>query len=369
MKPDIDLLAEAIDLMDVQAVDDILSKDPRIVHKADYYGRAVLQIGKVPMDVPKRVSIAKLLANAGAPTDVRDEHGRYLLHRAIQSRNLESARFLLENGADLNATDSFGQTALHIATQYYEREITFLLKFHPNLEVVDFEGRSPLLMAAKCGYPEKIRLLAAAGADVRCLMNLSASEALECGENSHVERMVQRRPDLPKETDKTGRTLLHIAAREKNLRIADLLISRGADVNASDNDGMTPLHEAVREERPYYRRYLVEQSLLASTNLLAKAGANLDVVDKLGRTPLHVALDMTNDGINGKQLTVECLLAAGANPNISDNGGRTPLRIALDYEDMDSRAAEWNFMKYGPEMWWVTNTILSRTVKKYGGTL
>ncbi|TVR53377.1 MAG: ankyrin repeat domain-containing protein, partial [Gemmatimonadales bacterium] len=90
------------------------------------------------------------------------------------------------------------------------------------------------------------------------------------------------------------------------------LIRQGADVNASQGDGMTALHwAATRGDLPL-------------TELLVDAGARLEPTTRLGRyTPLHVA------ALEGHGAVVGALLEAGANPHArTSSGGATPLHLA-----------------------------------------
>ena len=79
-----------------------------------------------------------------------------------------------------------------------------------------------------------------------------------------------------------GITPLHLAASWDSLKVAELLISSGADLEAKDNDGDTPLHLAARDNS------------LAVSELLISSGAEVDVKDNRGLTPLHFAAIQNN---------------------------------------------------------------------------
>jgi ankyrin repeat protein len=88
------------------------------------------------------------------------------------------------------------------------------------------------------------------------------------------------------------------------------LVTRRADVNASQIDGMTALHWAAHHDD------------LEIAQLLVKAGANVKATNRYGVTPLSLACT------NGNGAMVELLLNAGADPNGALPGGETPLMTA-----------------------------------------
>ena len=95
--------------------------------------------------------------------------------------------------------------------------------------------------------------------------------------------------------------------------MVELLLTTKADVNAKDNAGSTPLHQAAAAN--------VEHSDIVELLITHKAEVN--AVDKQGLTPLHYALLADNPGV------VRMLLDHGANPNVPDTtAGQTPLILA-----------------------------------------
>jgi ankyrin repeat protein len=107
-----------------------------------------------------------------------------------------------------------------------------------------------------------------------------------------------------------GRTPLHQAAFGGALRVVELLIASGADINARTEYGWVPLHYAAAPES------------VSVAECLIAGGALLDVANDAGHTPLHLAADF------GKAKMIERLLTSGANPLIKDGDGRLPLDYA-----------------------------------------
>ncbi|UKZ49434.1 hypothetical protein TrVGV298_003681 [Trichoderma virens] len=106
-------------------------------------------------------------------------------------------------------------------------------------------------------------------------------------------------------------TGLMVASHYGHRGVVKLLLEKGANVNAQDGGGWTPLswaadggHEAV-------------------VKLLLKKGAKVDAQDRYGQTPLRQAADGRHEAV------IKLLLEKGANVNAQDSGGRTPLSQAI----------------------------------------
>ncbi|XP_076299445.1 uncharacterized protein LOC143218247 [Lasioglossum baleicum] len=114
-------------------------------------------------------------------------------------------------------------------------------------------------------------------------------------------------------TNNEGQTPLHYAAKSDKLEVVKYLIEeKGANINVKDNDGQTPLHYAADHGKLEVVKYLIEEK-----------GANINVKDNDGQTPLHYAAD------HGKLEVVKYLIEEkGANINVKDNDGQTLLHSA-----------------------------------------
>ncbi|MBW2091928.1 MAG: tol-pal system protein YbgF [Deltaproteobacteria bacterium] len=124
--------------------------------------------------------------------------------------------------------------------------------------------------------------------------------------------------------DREGRTPLHIAAAHNRIRMAGLLLAKGADVNADSGSYVfiyTPLHEAAKHNS------VETAELLIANGAKVNAGRYVrrkDWADHYSFTPLHQAVRYHHVEM------VKLLLENGADPNISAHPatGETPLRIA-----------------------------------------
>ncbi|WP_020145880.1 ankyrin repeat domain-containing protein [Terracoccus sp. 273MFTsu3.1] len=118
---------------------------------------------------------------------------------------------------------------------------------------------------------------------------------------------------MPESVDRAGRSALHYAALEGDVKAADELIVKGLAPGLAEGAGFTPLHFAAQG-----------QHALVARHLLA-AGALVEPQNRFGGTPLWVALMNARDG-DGE--VVRVLLAAGADPDLENFSGISPRSLA-----------------------------------------
>lgn len=115
----------------------------------------------------------------------------------------------------------------------------------------------------------------------------------------------------------TGETALHIVTARRDLTWMSFLIGKGANVNAHDGRGTTPLQLAVTLGFP------------EGVDLLISQRAQIDEPNSQGETPLISAVHRRDTAL------VRLLLKAGANPDRADNSGRS----ARDYAMLNGRSS------------------------------
>ena len=146
--------------------------------------------------------------------------------------NIEVVKQHLAAGTDLNAKDMHGNASLHHAAERGHKEIVELLIAN-DADVNVKEKNTPIHKAAMNGHKDIAELLIANGADVN---------AKSFDNNQLLRTMALGMYPAWAEKNSAGLTPLHLV---KTKEIAKLLITKGADVNAQNAVGNTPLNFAI----------------------------------------------------------------------------------------------------------------------------
>ncbi|XP_049416498.1 ankyrin repeat and SOCS box protein 16 isoform X1 [Epinephelus fuscoguttatus] len=220
---------------------------------------------------------------------------------------------LLFRGAEVNA-DPGGKTALHDACMGSHAVCVQLLLSHgadPDMRAED--GSAPLHLCTSAQSFQCAELLIEGGADVSVRMKESRV------------------------------TPLHVAARRGLEEHVELLLSHGADVLATNQEGETPLNAACSgAEKPSEAgRYLcVVQRLLG-------AGADPRTAGRKQHTPLH------NACANCSPRIVDILLQHGAKADVANCAGYTPMdcliQVVEDYPDQQPEAIARSLLNHGAQ--------------------
>ena len=159
---------------------------------------------------------------------------------------------LIEQGADINATDQAGETALYYAANNGHRDvIEFLLGKGADLSSINKDGLTPVECAIMRGHRSIVELMVARGAQV------SVHIAAYLGDIDKVSSFIES--GVPVDArDKIGLTTLFYAV-DSSLELVKLLIAKGADVNAKDKWGWTPLDSAAESGRRDIAELLIDK--------------------------------------------------------------------------------------------------------------
>ena len=247
---------------------------------------------------------ARILIEAGADVNQATEYGWTPLLTATQNRNYQLGKFLLEHGADPNIGNNGMWTPLYIATD------------NRNIEGGDYPTRRPDM-----DHFEYINLLFDAGADPNLRMNSSTET-----------RTIFTHQWLFEE----GATPFLRAAQSGDLELLQVLLEHGADPNIATYDNITPLMVAsgIGWVEGVTYEWSREQTFEV-IKLLIELGADVNARDTLdGRTAIMGAAH------KGHNEAVQYLVDHGADLSIRDIGSRDSIHRlagvtweALDYAD------------------------------------
>ncbi len=174
----------------------------------------------------------------------------------ISKENFKQVVKLILAGANVNATDEYGQTSLMKASKKGHKEIVeMLIKVGADVNIKDNDGETALIIA--CHKDKNIvEMLIEAGADVNATDNNGSTAliwAIEFHHKEIVELLIRAKADIDMK-DNDGKTALMFASLYDYKEIVEILIKAGADVNATDNNGSTALtisslngHEEILE--------------------------------------------------------------------------------------------------------------------------
>lgn len=241
---------------------------------------------------------ARILLDAGADVNEATPETGNTLVVASASHHEELALFLLENGANPNAADEYGMTALHHAIQ----------KGIANLSAVEYK---PALMPPP-NQSALVRALLAQGADPNA--RIKKDYTLSVAPYRHTSPV-----------SIVGATPFFLAAAAGDANIMRILVERGANPLLEAGESMQPLMVAAGMTRLVDFLPGEESSHLEAVKLALGLGANINEANQAGQTALHAAASAGADAI------VEFLVDQGAQVNAKDQLGRTPWSMAAGF--------------------------------------
>ena len=313
----------------------------------------LLLVSKLPLPVlgdhSQITKIAQLLLEHGASVRMQNRNGQMPLHTASYHGLSGIVSLLLKFGADGNAQTNDTMTPLLLVSQSSlssvqdDSQITetaqLLLEHGASAHARNKNGRKPLHLASHNGLPGIVALLLKHDTDVDAQDNdtmtplhlVSQSRLDFFGDDSRIKKttqlLLEHGPSV-RMRNKNGQMPLHAASHHGLSGIVALLLKFGADVDAQDNDTMTPLLLVSQQQTPLL--LLLQSSpriagdvpqVTEIAQLLLEHGASAHARNKYGQMPLHMA---SYHGLPG---IVACLLKFGAEVDVQDNDSMTPLLL------------------------------------------
>ncbi|KAF3833374.1 hypothetical protein F7725_027039 [Dissostichus mawsoni] len=303
-------------------------------------------------DAARRNDTGKMqeLIKMGVNVKAKNKIDRKALHWAAGAGSERALRMLLEHDTEVNERDSFGMTALLLASWFGHLKVLQTLvscgaKLNSENNMLHCaaqrghikSGKTALHLAAEHGQFEVVEFLIGMGCTHE---NTAMHLAARSGHTHILQKMVEMGVDVD-ERNKEGLTALHLASDGAHCECVRLLLEAGCEANALTNKNMTALHYAAQHGSDREASLLLEagthRDAVDTTQhssaprcvpppcrvlrLLIGADCDLDLADRRQQTALHIAAE------HGWQDLAEMMLISGVDLNLTDKG-KTCLEVA-----------------------------------------
>ncbi|KAH1009350.1 hypothetical protein HUJ04_001716 [Dendroctonus ponderosae] len=255
--------------------------------------------------------IIKILADSNAKMNIKDHLGQTPLFYLANSPSL--AEFLIAQGADINISNSIGETLLHVAVKAGKKTLVqYFLEHGLYVDAKTACGDTPLMFAVQRGFAKIVHILLEHGADYKIENHKSQNLlhlAVENQQNEVCERLLSMEINFD-QLDRDGASPLHLAAQRNYCDIIRILAESNVKIDQRDFDNYTPLHVAASNKNNGY-----------AVAVLLEQHASIDAVTCNGDLPLHKAAG------SGNEKAVK-LLYRKAFLSVKNRCGLTPLMMA-----------------------------------------
>ena len=314
------------------------------IEATDYYrGKTALFFAATSL----QVDVVKRLVEQGANIEATDYEGRTVLLDAVVAGDLENINLLLRSGANIHATDSQERSLLFYTVN---AEVCLkLLQEGVEIERQDENGRTALFDAVEKGNLELVDLLLRSGANIHATDSQGRSLLFYAVNAEVCGKLLKKGVEIERK-DENGMTALFRAVEIGNLEFVDLLLRSGANIYARDSQGRSLLFYAVnaevcakllKEGVELKRRDNQEKTALFNAvarenlkliDLLLKSGADINATDLHGKNVLfYTAESKWRD-----RRVVDLLLESGANVDATDSDGKPVLFYAVNFGCVDT---------------------------------
>ena len=294
------------------------------------------------------VQTLQAIIDHGADVNAVNNRGQTALQLACIEGQNNFVKILLDAGTDPNITDTLGDSCIHAVIHGHCSTATIhrIIDRCADINAMSKDGTTPLLLACSTGLSDAVKLLLKAKADPNIAYatgDASLHTAISAGCSKEVIQEIIDSGGKVNAVNKRGRTALLLGCFYRQMDSVKVLLEAGADPGIVDEESFSCVHAAIDGRcskdtlqalvSAYIdgRRKDGTNALLSacrtgqseSVIFLLKAGANVNITNADGNTCLHAAVHG-----NCSKALLQNIIEQGLNVNIVNKREETALRLA-----------------------------------------
>lgn len=268
-----------------------------------------------------------------ADVNAHDKRGTTPLMYSAAVGSADAMRILIQAGADVNAKNDFDATSLMWCATNLEK-VRMLVEKGANVNAHSKPGRTALMIAAASDNShDAVSYLIEHGADVAAKDGMQQTvlhSALTGNDSTTIQMVVAKGADVNAK-DAFGQTALMTAATNDNTAVVKMLLAKGADVNAvtAAETGRGVKNGAIALGSFTSLLLATAYGSIETVSALLDAGANVNARDVRGMTPLMLAIATDRPNL----ATVKLLLSKGADVSAKSKNDETAVDWARKYKN------------------------------------
>jgi ankyrin repeat protein len=243
----------------------LLDKGAKIDAKNNYGQTALAQSAE-----HGNIEIVRLLLEKGASIEAGDKYGKTPLGESVEKAHFDVARALLDKGAKGKDSLLLSLAGGFVFSGIETEGVKFLLANGADIDARDEHSNTPLILAVEGNKVEIVKVLLERGAAIDARDEHGHTpliRAVDLNNNIEVAKLLLERGADVNIQDEFGRTAIMIAVEESNLASVKLLLAGGANLSIVNAIGRTPLRIATeeREDIDRHAKYDKEDKYWADT--------------------------------------------------------------------------------------------------------
>lgn len=272
----------------------------------------------------------EFVLSRGADVNAKDPYGGTALISAVNQKRVDIAELLVKNGADPELADAEGNRPLGLAaTKNLQDMVDMLLKYGAGIDSTDSDGMTPLMLAAKEGHSSLVNSLLEKGAKINQVDkkgNTPLMVAAGAGNRHAVNLFLGKGASIP--TDKKDTESLVIAAIEGDLDQIKALVEQGADLGAITTDSISgkAMFYAAAMGNYDVVSYFMEKNAQSKESVKNASPGSKKIKDKA----------IVAAAANGKSEVLKLLLDNSYDPDSQDSSGSSALMKAAESANADA---------------------------------